>query len=155
MEYQFKLDISTAQAYCTITTDRDLDSDPPETVLVLNLNWPSVGTSRVKWDDRGVTFGQQYVTLSIEENTWAHIAICYNGASEVTFWYIGALLHQYTNCATLSNCDAIFFSGTYGSYSLREVAVHPGVKYTAPWTFETEGRWNAKLHAIANNLAYL
>ena len=143
IEYQVRL-TGTETAHITIISNRDPDYDAPEVHLIWNARWPNINQHRLKWDDRGNNDNGVYITQDAPNDVWHHLAICYNGSNEVSYWQNGEMLHQFTDCATLGNCDQIYLSG--GTRHIREVAVHSGVKYNQPFTIKQGCRYNVLIH---------
>ena len=123
-----------------------MDSNGPEVHLNFSTHYPSQGISTLGWDDKGVASSNVAEAMVPRPNAWNHCAIVFDGLHQLSFWCDGALLHQFSDCATMSCCDSLRFICSQGAYTIREVGVLRGAAYSAPWTFDLDGRWNALLH---------
>ena len=97
------------------------------------------------YDSRDQTYEDTITPLSIPIGAWTHMVITHDATlSAMSYWVNGVLFKTYI-VPTYDNLDQIIFYGA-DDFWLREVVVHSGVKYTSPWAFDTQGRYNLMIH---------
>jgi len=129
--------------YCSVylSSDRDVDNAAPEILYHCCLKYQS-NTSYIRWLNATASTDDRVDWAVLPTKTWHHVAITYDGATQLTFYVNGVEIHQFNNAPPIQILDQIKIGPSTGA-EVREIAVYNEVKYTSPFSFKDGSRFNA------------